>query len=228
MFKWEINLKGEIVIPPDYYNISGMKNGVAIITTELKFENDSFISERYGVINMHNELLLDTVYEKVEIKKEGILATKNGNLKMYDFNGKKIFPNYFDGFYFSEYSRLVHVSDNGKKGIYDVSGNMIIPIDYDEIGYNNMCHGFELNLNGKWGVSDKKGNICLPVKYDEVKLMRTYDWQYEVRKGKKWKVKNLEKWMGGVMWIETVRFVYGSFFANVIIEWVDGRYDVYY
>ena len=150
----------------------------------------------YGVININNEVILETKYQSIRYlpktsdflvssnNKMGIIASDKSTKISLKYDSIEIFTNKNEMFYL--------IGNSGKYGLLDVNGNEIIYPEYTKIGMsvseyskNNVTTGHVLNgevipveNNGKWALFNIKGEKITDFIYDgfgcQVKNNNTY------------------------------------------------------
>ena len=139
-------------------------------------------NEKYGVININNNVIIPFSYDGIELirgkyYKVKIGTERNSNNNVYgimDFEGKIIVP--------LEYSPIVSLIYNGKiifrvlsgdrerYGYIDEHGSVIVPIKYKE--WNRIPNFWEMDCNrtgisnGKYGWIDVEGKEVIQCQYD--------------------------------------------------------------
>lgn len=149
-----MNKQGEVVVEPQYTMYYGdcysptdlIKVSINEFYGFLKnnSEIDSRIRPVYGLINYKGEIVLDTMYRRLELAIGcGNLATvQNKELKygIIDLNGNVIVPfgryDYIDGFDRGFARVLVNIPTSPgccKYGIINEQGEEVLPVEYDDI-----------------------------------------------------------------------------------------------
>lgn len=153
--------------------------------------------EKYGAFNLKGELLLDFIYDEIDIfnrksrTKQLFRAYKDGNLFIFDLNGQLVLEpeygdiiNVYDGMkkgewclsrgpsslYNGYFGDRYYFSENNKWGLLDSSFNILIPAVYDKIGEASIENGLWYVEQGKSiGVFDVlNGSVIIPIKYDKI------------------------------------------------------------
>ena len=154
-----INLKGEVVVKPEYDEIDGLgeKEGELLVKKNEKYgviNNKGYplIGEktsngyRYGYIRSNKQKLLDTEYSDIlrigGIKGENtdknvfILATKNGRCGLVK-NKKKVIDFKYQDIDYSGIDNLFILTKGKKIGVYNSKGKKILNTKYDDINITN-------------------------------------------------------------------------------------------
>ena len=150
----------------------------------------------YGVININDEVILETKYQSIRYlpktsdflvssnNKMGIIASDKTTKISLEYDSIEIFTNKNEMFYL--------IGNSSKYGLLDAKGNEIIYPEYTKIGMNvseysknNVTSGHVLNdqlipveNNGKWALFNVKGEKITDFIYDgfgcQVKNNNTY------------------------------------------------------
>ncbi|NIF04658.1 WG repeat-containing protein [Chryseobacterium sp. Tr-659] len=147
------NQKGEIIIPAQFINLTGLKNGEIIEDGSHTIFFDGSLADR----------------DKIEKNSWGVVFDRKGNLLYQPYS----YDNGAD--YFSEgVRRLVK---NGKVGFADRNGKVVIEAKHDFVspfnyGYAEFCDGCDWEktneehrsiVGGQWGIMNVKGQTVQPV-----------------------------------------------------------------
>lgn len=140
------------------------------------------VSGKYGVIKKDGTVIIEPVYEEVQIPnqdKEIFIVKENNNYKIFNekrdqildsinnisaiegknSNGETIFN-----------STVLKYYENNKYGLVDFGGKKITEALYDEISSLDDKYGEILvKQNGKYGVINVKGTCLVHIKYDYLK-----------------------------------------------------------
>lgn len=168
---------------------------VSLPQYDLMFFKDD--SSKYGVVNLEGKRVLEALYDKIEIKKEGtIIVTLNNKLGVFDRNGNVILDIVYDYIYQVEDSLIV--SKEGKSGLVSLEGKEVIPINYEEVQIAHSIREDErqifkvVNFEGKIGFFDSKGKQLTDFLYDRnspgreglIPVLKDDKWGYIDVKGK--------------------------------------------
>ena len=144
---------------------------------------------KYGVINKNGEVVVDTIYDEVDIPNpsKAIFVCKfNYNTEKQEYNVRvlndKAESILYEYFFLDtvkldwssseipfEKSVLKYKKDN-KYGLIDFKGNIVVKAKYDEILSLENQEGLLLvKRNGKYGIINIKGDCILKEKYDIIK-----------------------------------------------------------
>ena len=121
--KWGVVHHNELtkwVIEPRYDYIIGLVDNCFIVR---KFH-------KYGIININNEIILDFIYDDINVT------------SYHDSNINKFIAKM-----------------NGRTGIIDINGKIIVPFIYDEINYFYNENITGAVFNGQYGMLDRKGKL---------------------------------------------------------------------
>ena len=161
-----LNANGEKIIDCQYDLARGFdKNGLALVK----------IKERYGFINMHNELIIQPALEYVSDYYDGLASVLvKGNKKFIDTYGNFISNKEYEETSIFWEGRC-QVKINGKWGLIDKDENILVPFMYDSImEENKICR---VELNGEYFLIDLENNR-ISEKYDYIDYQ--YDGTYQV------------------------------------------------
>lgn len=156
-----IDAKGKILVPPTYLRLSFNANPRFIdIATQLH-------GPARGLISNTGKIVLDTVYDRIDLVKEGLVAVcRNGKCGYADTSGRLIIPlQYESAGAFS--GGVAPVKMNGKYGFINTRGEQVAEPRYDEVfpfdrGY--AC----VKIKDRSGVIDTSGNVVIPIEHDFV------------------------------------------------------------
>lgn len=178
-----VNLKGEVVLPIIYEEITPLENGYA----------RTMRRERYGLIDSLGQEILECKYHQIQhISPNRAIVMMNKQYGVIDFSGNIIIP--FDhksikplanGFFLAYKSVTAGVYDNRGEVSVPFSNNMLIPFSGDRnylissnlIAKTNKiidCRNNELTSFSNSNVRDF-GNGYLGVKLDAKNTYRIYD-----------------------------------------------------
>ncbi len=147
------NQKGEIIIPAQFINLTGMKDNEIVESTNNTVFFDSSLADK----------------SKIEKNSWGVVFDRKGNLLYQPYS----YDNGAD--YFSE--GLRRFVKNGKVGFVDRNAKTVIEAEHDFVapfnyGYAAFCDGCDWEktgdehraiVGGKWGVMNVKGQIVQPL-----------------------------------------------------------------
>ncbi len=147
------NQKGEIIIPAQFINLTGMKDNEIVESTNNTVFFDSSLANK----------------SKIEKNSWGVVFDRKGNLLYQPYS----YDNGAD--YFSE--GLRRFVKNGKVGFVDRNAKTVIEAEHDFVapfnyGYAAFCDGCDWEktgdehraiVGGKWGVMNFKGEIMQPL-----------------------------------------------------------------
>ena len=182
-----INLKGEVVVKPEYDEIDGLgeKEGELLVKK----------NEKYGVINNKGYPLIGEKYDYIsgdEYYTEGnnrkytgyIIGEKTSNGYRYGYirsNKQKLLD--------TEYSDILRIggikgentdknvfilaTKNGRCGLVK-NKKKVIDFKYQDIDYSGIDNLFILTKGKKIGVYNSKGKKILNTKYDDINITNTY------------------------------------------------------
>lgn len=143
---------------------------------------------KYGVIDIQGNKIIDTQYENVKIpnpQKAVFICYSEGNTKTLNDNNEEIFTQYEN----IEPLRLKNISSDlmyeksvlkyskdGKYGIINFDGKVITKPIYEEIDTLQFKEGELLvKKDGKYGVINIKGTTLIKTNYDKIETDKYYD-----------------------------------------------------
>lgn len=168
------------------------KHKKSLIYSVEQIKNEDYFllmeNDRYGVINKEGQVLVDPIYDIVEIpnptkavfvcKNNYNIETKNYNVQVFDDSHNQILYQYYivepiklnnvekNGYY--EKSTLKYMSNN-KYGLIDFQGNKITDAIYDSIEGFEYKEGILLvKKDGKYGLININGATIVKEEYDEI------------------------------------------------------------
>lgn len=211
--------KGNIIIEPKYVNATDFEYGlceyakaydgnktVTIIDKKgkeyLPFgkytsvslpQNDLIVfqenTSKYGVIDINDKIILEPIYDKIEIGDLGsIVVTLNNKNGAFDRNGDKILDIVYDYIYQVNNSFIVKKED--KDGLFNIEGKEVLPIQYESVQIAHTIGQYDnevfqvMNSNSKIGFFNDNGKQLTDFIYDEV--MPGRDGLIPVLKNNKW------------------------------------------
>lgn len=145
-------------------------------------------NNKYGVINKNGDIIIDPIYDVIEIpnpskplficKNNYNSDTKEYNIQVFDDNKKQVLYEY----YIVEAIKLNNVENNGnyeksilkyksenKYGLIDFSGKKVTDAIYESIDGFEYKEGLLLvKRNGKYGIINLNGVSIIKEKYDEI------------------------------------------------------------
>jgi len=159
-----INLKGEVVIKPQYNNVSDVCFNNYVIVQ---------LNNKIGVVDTTGEILQDIKYSSlVALDSSSVKACKDSLCKLIKVRGSNNSVNYYADIQFLIDSFYV-VQLNGRYGLASYSGD-IIPANYKRIGVieNAQKPYFSIkNNNDEYGLCNNKGLVIIKPKYEKVAVL---------------------------------------------------------
>lgn len=157
---------GEIIIPPEYSDITNLSN-----TYEYGYivKNEA---NKFGVIKADKTKVLDLKYDEIKkvVGKDLYVVVENGKLEIVDNKGNVVLNSGFDSVVEIESNDFI-ITRNGKYGIIDKTGKDIIPADYEEIKIGCL-NSYVAKKNGKYGIIDKAGTVIVDYKYNFINYIK--------------------------------------------------------
>ena len=181
--KWGfIDLRGKVVIEPQFDDAGGFSEGLANVKKNGKtfYINKSgetilqlganvsvggifkeglaliVVNNRYGFIDIKGNIVIKPEFKDVSYQfNEGFARfCENEKCGFINREGEKVISAQFD--YVEEFTEgLAHVELNGKNGFINSSGEIIIPIKYDKVG-TFECGVAQVEIDKKWAFINKK------------------------------------------------------------------------
>lgn len=144
--------------------------------------------DKYGVINVQGEKIIEANYENVKIpnpEKGVFICYENDTTKVFNENNEEIFKEYE----YIEPLRLKNISsdlmyeksvlkynEDGKYGIIDFNGKKITNPIYEDIDTLQFKEGeLLIKKDGKYGVINIKGSILVKIDYDKIETDKFYE-----------------------------------------------------
>lgn len=168
------DLKGKIIINPQYEFASAFRDGIALVKTT---GDDG----KWGYIDLKGKYTINPTYKNATVFKEGLawIVTENSAPSAIDVDGEmkftlkdaeevKLFSDGLAAFSKADSTSVVW-------GFVDKSGNQVINPQFKNVGSfsDNKCA--VQNKDGKWGYIDGSGKIIINHQFDSA---------YEFIKGK--------------------------------------------
>jgi TolB-like protein len=177
------NLKKESLITKKDTNIIEtiyeFRNGIAKIKS----------NNKYGYINLENQIIIQTIYEEIRDFKNGLAPAKlNSKWGFINIEGDFVIPpTYTNVSSFDKYG-LSRVELKEKWGIINKTGALVLPIDFVINSYYSAWESTEyivvtkyknlLALDLLYGVYDRTGKEILPIVYDNIDTEYFYNRKY--------------------------------------------------
>ena len=176
-----IDKKGKEYLPfGKYTSVSLPKNDLIV------FQGNTL---KYGVIDINDNIVLEPIYDKIEIGDLGsIVVTLNNKNGVFDSSGNIILDIVYD--YIHQFKDSFVVKKEDKDGLFNIEGKEIIPIEYESVQIAHSIGRYDkevfrvINANEKIGFFDNSGNKLSDFIYDEFNAGR--DGLIPVRKDNKW------------------------------------------
>ena len=186
-----IDIKGDIVISPNYYNIQipNPSKPVFVCIYDYNIEDGSYSTKVCG----EKEEEIITGFDKVEaisisgtvhnipFEKEVLKYKKDGKFGLISLDGKEITKPIYDDIQSLKYKEgQILVKKDGKFGVINQKGQNLIPIKYDDItgdGFYTEEKGYTLSgyivciktQDGyRYGYINYTGKVLLDTKYSEI------------------------------------------------------------
>lgn len=164
-----IDREGTFLIPPMFDMARKFKNGVSEIQLSSEYPS------KCGLSNRNGKVILEPLYDWIEVKDYGIVVKKDGKYALADASGKMLTDPIYDDFKGCDYfldgytytvKNLARMVLNGKEGLIDtVSGKIIAEPQYEEISetYDGTAR---VLVDHKWGFIDtSSGEMLIPPRF---------------------------------------------------------------
>ena len=159
-----LNEKGEVLIDNKYDDIQPFKNGLSVIKDK----------NRFGAINLKQQLILQPVYEKIIIDSaNGLLKTfENNHCQVFNRWGKAVTPVQYEEIKVQRYAMML--ARQGKQWFLQNSDGKIIGNNsYDYVNDFQDLHAIAIWKNGA-GLIDTKGNWVVEPVFDSLKIISSH------------------------------------------------------
>jgi len=142
-----------------------------------KVENEELFwvekNQKYGILNLKGETVLDTEYEEVYIEGINIFAKKEEQDYIFDLNGNKLENIDYSRKYKTENENyFITVDGEDLYGVVDKNEKSIIDNNYVYLEYTFEDYFIASNQDGKTGVIDRDNNRVIEIKYDIVEKLQ--------------------------------------------------------
>lgn len=165
-----VNLKGEIIFPPQFDELSISDNSALVKVDSL-----------FGYIDLNGNWLIPPKYAYAELFDKGATVVKSeGKFELINKKGEKIIDDSFDrAFGFKNGVTLVKKGE--KYGFINHRGKYVLPLgDYSSIEEFNWFHGRFQAADKRFYLIDTAGFIPIRTGFDEVKVVREKDTIYAI------------------------------------------------
>lgn len=138
------------------YDHIQFEDGVVLAFSDLKTENQQFVSANITLFDRYLDTLSSHTYESIRAFSEGFAWVKRaGKVGFINQKGEEVIkPTYDDAGQFS--AGLVSVLKDQKVGVLNPKGEVVIPFDYEDIGAFSEGVTF-YKQNGLYGILDTTG-----------------------------------------------------------------------
>lgn len=152
---------GDTLIPLDKYEFLNPIDAEGMILAHS--------SGKSGYINIHQDTLIDFIYEDLGVFSNGLApAKKNGKWGFLDRNGNLMIPHRLDNESYFYRCDIASAKVDGKWGFIDRSGQTIVPIIHDGARYNRIDSLVGLRLDKKWAFFSCNGEQLTDFEYDKI------------------------------------------------------------
>lgn len=162
-----INGKGEVIIPQGKYDVIEAVNyhfqrNVGPFYLRLREQNG-----KYGLADIEGRVIVPCLYDKIEIKENGILADiDNGAKTVWSYQGKELVTSNSLTFQLEKEYILTH-NDKKEYGAYSYEGQQTVPAEYQEVKWA-ADDIFLVKKDNRWGYY-AQGREVIPCIYDDAK-----------------------------------------------------------
>lgn len=159
------DLKGKIVITPQYEFASAFRDGISLVKTT---GNDG----KWGYIDEKGKYIINPTYKNATVFQEGLawVVVENGSPSAIDIDGEIKFTlkDAEEVILFSEGLAAFSKTDSTSVlwGFVDKYGNQVINPQFKEVGNFSDGKCAVRNKDGKWGYIDKTGKIIINYQFD--------------------------------------------------------------
>lgn len=139
---------------------------------------DASIDNKWGIINIKNEILVDFIYDSLSTYNNLAIAKYNSKYGIIDLEGNIIQDFKYNTLLYSWFAnkkQAVFLKDKTVDYI-NTNGEIDFSIDFNK--FNNITHYpledrfYCIEKNKKFGIIDIKGNIILEPKYESVSVFK--------------------------------------------------------
>lgn len=162
-----INGKGEVIIPQGKYDVIEAVNyhfqrNVGPFYLRLREQNG-----KYGLADIEGKVIVPCLYDKIEIKENGILTDiDNGAKTVWSYQGKELVTSNSLTFQL-EKEYILTYNDKKEYGAYSYDGQQTVPTEYQEVKWA-ADDIFLVKKDNRWGYY-AQGREVIPCIYDDAK-----------------------------------------------------------
>lgn len=158
---------GEIIIPTEYIEISGLSK---------KYEDGYIVKSadnKQGLIAADKRIIFNTRYDEIKnvTGSNYYVVVENGILKVVNQNGETILNSGFNSVEEIVVDNFV-VTINGKYAVMDKTGKTVIPAEYDKLTFA-FSNYYIACKDSKYGIIDISGNILINFDYDQISYIES-------------------------------------------------------
>ncbi|MDW8135000.1 MAG: WG repeat-containing protein, partial [Bacteroidia bacterium] len=152
-----INTKGEVVIPPQYEEVSSFSEGLAAVK----------IGNKYGYINKENKEVIRAQYDFADLFVNGFARVqRDGRWGYINKKGEEVVsPRYKEAGNFINGVAPVRLEDDW--GCINEKGELFIPPQYKLIWRFPSINVIAVKKDNRWGFLDFKGNELVSPRYED-------------------------------------------------------------
>ena len=156
---------------------------------EIRYNDDSTIvvgkDNKYGVINLNNEILVPLIYDGIRSQfKDGYIVKVDKKQVVINNQNEIVIDSYFDRIYNPDLNGNFALKDNGKYGLMNNTGKLLIPVENSKIYFERIPNYYVVKKNRLFGIYDKNGELIIPIIYnrlmlvvDDKELLKTIDYE---------------------------------------------------
>lgn len=145
-----------------------------------KVENEELFlvdkNQKYGVLNLSGEIIVEPEYEEAYIDGINIFAKKDGQDYIFDLSGNKIEQiNYSKKYKTKNENYFIVINNEGLYGVVNKEEEKLVKEQYVYLEYSFEDYFIASTADGKTGVIDKDNNKIIDIKYDIVEKLANGD-----------------------------------------------------
>lgn len=206
-----VNIKGEMVISPQYGEAQGFCSGVAPVK----------VNGQWGLIDQTGKMVVQPAWEFLSFTDSSILrmSAGNGRTGLMDTSGKIIVQPNYDSVNDIVDDHVV-VSLRKKYGVTDRAGRLVISLEWDAIEMHTS-NKIAVKKKGRAGVMNIEGAMIIPLEWEDIKLGEIFsdfgEELYFVKRKGKWGAINREQEVRIPLEWDAIEFPYREAFRKDLI-----------
>ena len=157
-----IDLKGMVKIPLIYDDVFCIDKGLIRVAN----------SDKYGVIDTLNTVILPTKFDFISVDNNVIIAEWKGMHLLFDYKGRQISDLQFTSISNFKANKAIVTFKDGSNAIIDNQANILLKVAADYFVTHileNQLFLIKNKQNNKEGILDFNGNVIIPCKYESIK-----------------------------------------------------------